>query len=220
MIQTDWDDDELISDLPDGPNNRNYNMLLGDLYDDFDLPPLPSVPEKPKIVCGKKVLVNREIRAPQVRLMDQEKVALGVFSLQDAMLEAQDAGTDLVLISPDADPPVARLIEFSKYKYEAEKDQRASKKKSGGVETKEIRLRAVTDVHDYQVKLKGAIKFLEKGNRVKLSMSFSGRELNFKETGKELMLKFVEELSSVGRVEGPINFKTGTYTCFLLPGKS
>ncbi len=87
------------------------------------------------------------------------------------------------------------------------------------IDTKEVRMRPVTEAHDYQVKLKSASKFLSKGNRVKLSMSFNGRELRFKDQGKELMLKFIEDLGPAARVDGPLNFKTSIYTVMLAPAK-
>jgi translation initiation factor IF-3 len=164
----------------------------GALYDDYGAgAEEAAAPEdrEPKYVNGKRVLVNAEITAKQVRVQGVDKgEEVGVLPLDEARALAAAEGVDLVLVSPDADPPVARLVAFGKFKYAAEKATKQRQKASKGVDAKEVRMRPVTEEHDYQVKLKAALAFLKKGAKVKLSMSFSGRELRFKEQGKALML--------------------------------
>lgn len=206
------DDDE--DDLYD------FGSLLGGPDDDFydDAPPVVE-DKRPKFVNGKALVMNRDINAASVRLLNQTKDNLGVMPLDRAQRLALTEQVDLILISPDADPPVCRLMEWSKYKYEVEKFEKQKKKGGTATEVKEVRIRPVTDKHDYEVKMKSALKFLTKGARVKISMAFQGREMQFKEQGKELMLKFVEDVSGVARVDGPLNFKTGTYTIMLVPNR-
>eukprot|EP00882_Tetradesmus_deserticola_P001915 GHRQ01002054.1.p1 GENE.GHRQ01002054.1~~GHRQ01002054.1.p1 ORF type:complete len:365 (+),score=115.09 GHRQ01002054.1:159-1253(+) len=142
----------------------------------------------PKYVNGKRVMVNRDIEAPQVRVQDAMKTELGVMSTDDARALAQQDAVDLVLINESGDPPVVRLVNFGKYKFELERAAKQKQKSSKGTETKEVRLRPVTEPHDYEVKVASARKFLSKGSKVKLTMQFSGRELRFKDQGKEMML--------------------------------
>lgn len=185
----------------------------------FNVPkPMPVI-EEPKFVNGKSVQVNNDIKARQVRLLGVEREDLGVVHIDEARAMAEDEEVDVVLITADADPPVARLIPFSKYKFEMERAAKQRQKAAKTVDMKEVRIRPVTEDHDYQVKLKNAQKFLSKGNKVKLVMTFSGRELRFKEQGRELILKFVEELSVLGKVDGPLNFKAATYSVLMTPLK-
>lgn len=172
-----------------------------------------------RTVNGRQLLINNEIKSNVVRVIAGEggKVQKGVMSFKDAMIMAKGAGVDLVLLNSDASPPLCRLVVWSKYKYEIEKGQKKKAVKAVSVETKEIRLRPGTDVGDLQTKIKSAQKFLDKGHKVKLVMKFEGRELQHKEQGKAVMLKFVEDLGVVGKVDGPINFKTGTYTAMVSP---
>ncbi|EFJ43570.1 hypothetical protein VOLCADRAFT_106738 [Volvox carteri f. nagariensis] len=148
-----------------------------------------------------------------------ERTPLGVMPTSRAQALADEAKEDLLLINPDASPPLVRIIGWSKYKYELEKNAKEKKAKSSATETKEVRLRPSTDSGDLAVKMKNCMKFLSKGDRVKLVMKFEGRELQFKEQGKEVLLNFISELASVAKVEGPLNFKTGTYTIMLSPNK-
>lgn len=208
--------DLLLGDWGYGDYDEGY-----DDYDDFDQQlPDPWENTDPKYVNGKQVLVNLQITAKQLRIQGADKSDMGITPREEAFAIAREEGLDLVLISPDASPPLARLIDFSKYKYEMERATKERQKASSkGQDTKELRLRPVTEEHDYQVKLKQAQGFLSKGARVKLSMSFSGRELRFKDQGKELMLRFVEDLATVGKVDGAISFRTGAFSATLAPKK-
>jgi translation initiation factor IF-3 len=179
------------------------------------------VPEdtSPKYVGGKRVLVNREIEAPQVRVQDAMKTDLGVMSTDEARALAQKEAVDLVLINESGDPPVVRLVNFGKYKFEVERAAKQKQKSSRGTETKEVRLRPVTEAHDYEVKVASARKFLSKGNKVKLTMQFSGRELRFKDQGKEMMLKLIEDLSNVSKMDAPLSLRPATFSVTLSPLK-
>jgi len=140
--------------------------------------------------------MNGEIEATEVRVIGEDKESLGVMSLTDALSLADDAGVDLLLVVADASPPVCRLLDYSKWKYEktkADKDQK-KRQREMQVETKELKMRPGTDVHDYQVKVRAARKFIDKGNRVKLTLQFRGREMEFKEIGREMFERFVEDL--------------------------
>uniref|UniRef100_A0A383VQ51 Translation initiation factor IF-3 n=1 Tax=Tetradesmus obliquus TaxID=3088 RepID=A0A383VQ51_TETOB len=182
---------------------------------------LVEVPEdtSPKYVNGKRVMVNRDIEAPQVRVQDAAKAELGVMATDEARALAQQQGVDVVLINEGGDPPVVRLVNFGKYKFEIERAAKQKQKSSKGTETKEVRLRPVTEAHDYEVKVASARKFLSKGSKVKLTMQFSGRELRFKDQGKEMMLKLIEDLSSVSKMDAPLSLRPATFSVTLSPLK-
>jgi translation initiation factor IF-3 len=187
-----------------------------DLYDEEEYEPAP--PE-PKYLNGKRILANQEITASRLRVQGRDKEDLGVMDFDEAYALAQEAEVDLLMINDQGSPPVVRLITFSKYKYELERSAKQRQKASKGIETKEVRLTPVVEPHDYEVKLKAANSFLAKGNKVKLVMNFSGRQLRFKDQGKELILKFVEDLAGCSKVDGPLNLKTSTFTVTLAPTK-
>ena len=120
--------------------------------------------------------VNEEIRSPQIRLIDQDGEMLGVMSARDAMLRAYSVGLDLLEISPNADPPVCKILDFGKFKYEEQKKANVARKKQKVIEIKEIKLRPNIDTHDYDVKMKAMKGFLEEGDKVKVTLRFRGRE--------------------------------------------
>jgi len=173
----------------------------------------------PKYVNGKRVLVNSEIEAPQVRVQDASKTELGVMAFEKARELAISQDADVVLINDGGDPPVVRLIAFSKYKYELEKTAKQKQKASKGPEIKEVKLRPVTEKADYDTKIRQAQKFLSKGAKVKLTMTFSGREMRFKDQGKEMMLQLIEELSSVSKMEAPLALRPSNFSVTLVPLK-
>lgn len=171
----------------------------------------------PKYVNGRRVLVNREIEAPTVRVQDARKEEVGVMSFDDARDLAIRSQADVVMVNEGGDPPVVRIIEFGKYKFEIERATKQKQKSSKGTETKEVRLRPVTEAHDYEVKVKAAEKFLAKGSKVKLTMQFSGREMRFKDQGKEMMLKLIEDLSNVSKMDAPLSLKPSNFSVTLSP---
>ena len=141
------------------------------------------------------------IRVPQVRLVG-DNVEVGVYSIQEAIRMAQDRQLDLVEISPNADPPVCKIIDYNKFLYEKKKKEKEQKAKSKTSEVKEIRFTPNTDDHDFDFKAKHAEKFLKEGNKVKAYVQFKGRAIQFKERGELLLLKFAERLNDSGVLEG------------------
>ena len=144
---------------------------------------------------------NNMIRVPQVRLVG-ENIEVGVYPIQEALKFAHDQGLDLVEISPNADPPVCKIIDYNKFLYEKKKKEKEMKAKSKASEVKEIRFTPNTDDHDFDFKAKHAEKFLKEGNKVKAYVQFKGRAIQFKERGELLLLKFAERLNDSGVLEG------------------
>ncbi len=140
------------------------------------------------------------IRVPQVRLVG-DNVEVGVYPLQEALKMAQDQQLDLVEISPQADPPVCKIIDYNKFLYEKKKKEKEMKANSKSAEVKEIRFTPGTDDHDFDFKSKHAESFLKEGNKVKAYVQFKGRAIMFKERGELLLLKFAERLAEVGQPE-------------------
>ena len=145
--------------------------------------------------------INHFIRVPQVRLVG-DNVEVGVYAIQDAMKIAQQQQLDLVEISPNADPPVCKVVDYNKFLYDKKKKEKEMKAKSKAAEVKEIRFTPGTDDHDFDFKAKHAEKFLKDGNKVKAYVQFKGRAIMFKERGELVLLKFAERLAEVGQPEG------------------
>jgi translation initiation factor IF-3 len=145
--------------------------------------------------------INHFIRVPQVRLVG-DNVEVGVYAIQDAMKIAQAQQLDLVEISPNADPPVCKVVDYNKFLYDKKKKEKEMKAKSKTAEVKEIRFTPGTDDHDFDFKAKHAEKFLKDGNKVKAYVQFKGRAIMFKERGELVLLKFAERLAEVGQPEG------------------
>lgn len=143
---------------------------------------------------------NHMIRVPQVRLVG-DNVEVGVYPIQDALRMAQEQELDLVEISPQADPPVCKIIDYNKFLYEKKKKEKEMKAKSKSAEVKEIRFTPGTDDHDFDFKAKHAESFLKEGNKVKAYVQFKGRAIMFKERGELLLLKFAERLVEFGQPE-------------------
>lgn len=145
--------------------------------------------------------INEAIKAKQVRLIDENGENRGVVSISEALRIAEDAGLDLIEISPQATPPVCKVLDFGKYKYEVQKRKNEAKKNQKVVSIKELKMRPVIDMHDYEVKLKQAKKFLSQGDKVKFTMRFKGRELSANNMGKEILDKVIEDLDLIGKVD-------------------
>lgn len=145
--------------------------------------------------------INNYIRVPQVRLVG-DNVEVGVYPTQEALRMAQAQQLDLVEISPNADPPVCKIIDYNKFLYDKKKKEKEMKAKSKASEVKEIRFTPGTDDHDFDFKAKHAEKFLKDGNKVKAYVQFKGRAIQFKERGELVLLKFAERLAEVGLPEG------------------
>jgi translation initiation factor IF-3 len=169
-----------------------------------------------------KVIANEAIQASEVRLIGEDKQQVRVMSLNQAMAMGEEQGLDVVLISPGADPPVARLMNASKYRYELEKAEKEGKKKQreSRQDLKELKVRPSTDVHDYEVRLRAAQKFLSKGDKVKVTLQFRGREMQFKEEGHKMFQRFISDLADDGTVEtGPL-MQGRQMTMIMAPAKA
>lgn len=145
--------------------------------------------------------MNEQIRVPEVRLIDHEGNQIGVVTLSEAQQAAKEHDLDLVEISPNADPPVCRVLDYGKYLFEQSKKQAAAKKKQKRVQIKEIKFRPTTDISDYQVKLRRLIQFLQHGDKVKASVRFRGREMVHRGLGQELLKRVEGDLSEFGAIE-------------------
>lgn len=145
--------------------------------------------------------VNREIRAPQVRVIDDDGNMLGVMTVPEALRMAEDRGLDLLEIAPTATPPTCKIMDYGKWKYEKKKQATAARKKQVIVQVKEIQMRPRTDQHDFETKMKHAKRFLIDGDKVKVNMRFLGREMAHQELGMELMKKAIEFVKDVSMLE-------------------
>ena len=158
------------------------------------------------MAIGKKaeeVRVNRDIRAREVRLISSEGTQLGILPIQEALRVSKEEGLDLVEVAPNSEPPVCRIMDYGKFKYEASKKLQEARKKSRVVQLKEIKLRPQTDDHDLEFKIKNLKKFLEKKNRVKVTVTFRGREMAYMESGVEILQRVAKEVEDEGAVEQP-----------------
>jgi translation initiation factor IF-3 len=142
---------------------------------------------------------------------------LGIFLIKDAIRLATERQLDLVEIAPQADPPVCKIIDFGKFKYEQQKREKIQKKNQVVSVLKEIRLHPNTDVHDFQFKAKHAANFIQEGNKVKVSVIFKGRELAYTEQGEELINKFIETLTDIAKVEVPPKMEGRSMSAILIP---
>ena len=145
--------------------------------------------------------VNGAIRAPQVRCIDPNGEQLGVLDTRDAISKAEDVGLDLVEVQPNVDPPVCKILDYGKYKYEAQKRANEARKKQKIIEVKEIKLRPNIDEHDYQVKMRNVVKFLSGGDKVKVTLRFRGREMAHQELGANVLTRVREETDEIAKIE-------------------
>ena len=144
---------------------------------------------------------NEQITASEVRVISSNGDQLGIISIREALNHAEDEGYDLVEVSPDAKPPVCKIIDYGKLKYREQKSKKEAKKKQKTIEVKEIKMRPGIDKHDYQVKVKALSKFINGGNKVKVSMRFRGREMEHQNLGFDLLKRLIEEVSEFAKVE-------------------
>ena len=144
---------------------------------------------------------NDRIRALEVQVISSHGENLGNFAIRDAIKMAKQEGLDLIEISPKANPPVCKIIDIGKYKYDLQKKANKAKKKQKIMNLKEIKLRPVTEIHDYNFKIRNAQKFLEKGDKVKFTVRFKGREMQHTHLGKKLMERIIQDTSKLGKVE-------------------
>ena len=144
---------------------------------------------------------NNRISSPEVQVINSDGQNLGVINTNEAISMAKNQGLDLIEIAPNANPPVCKIMDMGKYKYDAQKKANKAKKKQKKIEIKEIKLRPVTEIHDYTFKIKNAQKFLSKGDKVKFTIRFKGRELQHSNLGDELMQKIKTDMQKLGKVE-------------------
>lgn len=165
----------------------------------------------------KEVSINEEIRATEIRVVDADGSQLGVMKTQDARKLAYEKGLDLVEIAPGAEPPVCRIMDFGKYRFEKEKKKKEAKKKQQKVDIKEVQLSYRIDTHDFETKVNHARRFLEAGNKVKVSVRFRGREMNHTEIGLDVIKRLGDACADIGTVEKPAALDGRQMLMFLAP---
>ena len=161
--------------------------------------------------------MNYEINVPQVRLVGPDGEMIGIVSTREAMARAEDTGFDLVEISPNADPPVCKLLDFGKFKYEQQKKKNEARKKQKIIEVKEIKLRPNIDDHDYDVKMRAATGFLDEGDKVKVTMRFRGREMMHQDLGMNVLMRVKDQLDPLAKVEQTPQLEGRQMTMVLAP---
>ena len=160
---------------------------------------------------------NFKITSNEVQVINSDGENMGAMNLNDAIKKAKEEGLDLIEIAPNAKPPVCKIMDMGKYKYDAQKKANKAKKKQKKIELKEIKLRPVTEVHDYTFKIKNAQKFLIKGDKVKFTVRFKGREMQHVQLGRDLMDRIIEDTKDIGKVEVMPKFEGRQMIMIVLP---
>lgn len=161
--------------------------------------------------------VNEEIRAREVRLISTDGEQLGIVPVKEALRIAQEQGLDLVEVAPAAKPPVCRIIDYGKYRFEQSKREKEARKKQKVINVKEVKFRLGIEEHDFQVKARNAVRFLKDGDRVKVTVMFRGREISHAELGKAICLKLANQLSDIAVIEKSPNVEGKNMTMILSP---
>ena len=161
--------------------------------------------------------INEEIRVREVHLIDKDGANRGTVATPEAIRLAQEAGLDLVEISPNAEPPVCKMLDFGKYKYAEQKKAAEARKKQKVVEVKEIKFRPMIDDHDYDVKMRSMVRFFEEGDKVKVTLRFRGREMAHQELGTRLLDRVKEDVSKFAKVESDARFEGRQMVMILAP---
>ena len=164
--------------------------------------------------------INKEIRADRLRVISEKGEQLGVMTFREALSLAEGAGLDLVEIAPTAKPPVAKIIDYGKFRYHQQKKEKDSKKAQVQIKVKEIKLKPNIDTHDLHTKLKHAKEFLIKGNKVRISIMFRGREMLHLDLGEKVVRQFCRDLSDISTIESPPKMMGRTMTTVLAPSIS
>ena len=164
-------------------------------------------------------MLNEEIRASNVRLVGADGGQRGIVSRDEALSEARISGLDLVLVAPEAEPPVCKVMEYGKHLFELKKTKAAQRKKQKQIQVKEVKFRPGTEEGDYQVKLRNLKRFLEEGDKAKVSLRFRGREVVHPEIGMDLMSRIAEDLGEFGQVEAEPKFEGRQVVMVLAPRK-
>lgn len=168
----------------------------------------------------KRVRVNDQIRISPVRLIQDDGEQIGIVSIDEARERASDRGMDLVEVAPDARPPVLKMMDYGKYKYEAQRATRDARKKQHTIKVKEVKFRPGIAAHDYNFKVGHAKRFLDEGNKVKLTMMFRGRQVTHPEIGLEVLQRVVKELEEVGTIESQPNMEGRIMSMVVAPLKT
>ncbi len=163
---------------------------------------------------------NENITAPQIRVIDGDGEMRGVMTPQDAIKLAEEYGLDLVEVSPNADPPVCKILDYGKYKYEQQKKANEARKKQKTMDVKEVKIRPTIEEHDYQVKLRNARRFLEEENKVKVTLRFRGREMAHQELALQVMHRFRDDLADLSKVDQEAKMEGRQAVMMLSPDKS
>ena len=163
--------------------------------------------------------MNERIRAREVLVIDENGEKRGVLPIEEALALAEEAGLDLVEVAPNADPPVCKILDYGKYKYQAQKRAAEARKKQKTIEVKEVKMRPTIDTHDYEVKLRSVRKFLAKGDKVKVTIRFRGRELSHTDLGRELMERVLADAGEGVKVEVMPKMEGRQMVMILAPDK-
>jgi len=161
--------------------------------------------------------VNEEIHATEVRLIGHDGKQLGIMSSREALRKAEESGLDLVEVAPMANPPVCRIMDYGKYKYEQTKKQHATRQHQKTMQVKEVKVRPHIDEHDLEFKIRNVKKFLQAGNRTKITMMFRGREMAYPEIGKSTLERIAMEVADLGNVEHPPRMEGRNMVLVLVP---
>ena len=161
--------------------------------------------------------INEEIRSREVHLIDKDGANLGNMSPSEALAKAQEAGLDLVEISPNATPPVVKILDYGKYKYQEQKKQAEARKKQKVVEVKEVKFRPMIDDHDYDVKMRSMMRFFEEGDKVKVTLRFRGREMAHQELGQQLLDRVKVDIGPIAKVEQEPKYEGRQIVMVLAP---
>ena len=168
-------------------------------------------------ISNKELQINEQIRDKELRVVDSDGTQLGIMSLRQAMEIAEKKNLDLVKIAPQANPPVCKIIDYGKFRFEQAKREKEARKNQRVVEIKEVRLSLNIDTHDFETKKNHALRFISEGNKVKASIRFRGREMGHPELGLEIMRRFADAMSEVANVEKPAKLEGRTMLMFLAP---
>jgi translation initiation factor IF-3 len=164
--------------------------------------------------------INEMIRRPEVRVINPDGQQLGIYPIRQALAIAAELGLDLVEINPKADPPVCRIMDFGKFKYEQKKQTNSAKKKQKIIEIKEVKMRPKTDVHDFETKLKHVRRFIEEGNKARLTIRFRGRELAHPEVAARVLDRMVEAVKDIAVIEQPYAMDGRLMTMLIAPART
>ena len=168
-------------------------------------------------IAKDTVRINRMIRVPQVRVIDADGNQMGVLATRDALTAAETAGLDLVEVAPTANPPVCRIMDYGKFKYQMSKKAKEAKKKQTVISVKEMKLRGKTEEHDFQFKLRNIKRFLEDGDKVKILIMFKGREITHTELGMGMLKRVAEELKDMATIETAPKLEGRSMTMIVAP---